>query len=82
MACVVILFHVLAAISSRIKNSTLSFQMPSVTLKDVDQHKFVKAFAAFLKKYVKDVKYNLISNLTSNWLHECCVNACSLYMYY
>ena len=26
--------------------------MPSVTLKDVDQHKFVKAFAAFLKKWV------------------------------
>lgn len=25
-------------------------QMPSVTLKDVDQQKFVKAFAAFLKK--------------------------------
>ncbi|KAG7199197.1 hypothetical protein KM043_018071 [Ampulex compressa] len=25
-------------------------KMPSVTLKDVDQHKFVKAFAAFLKK--------------------------------
>nr|ACY71271.1 ribosomal protein S19 [Chrysomela tremula] len=24
--------------------------MPSVTLKDVDQHKFVKAFASFLKK--------------------------------
>ncbi|KAJ3657452.1 hypothetical protein Zmor_009254, partial [Zophobas morio] len=24
--------------------------MPSVTLKDVDQHKFVKAFAQFLKK--------------------------------
>ncbi|KAK4885889.1 hypothetical protein RN001_002160 [Aquatica leii] len=24
--------------------------MPSVTLKDVDQHQFVKAFAAFLKK--------------------------------
>ncbi|RZF37719.1 hypothetical protein LSTR_LSTR003130 [Laodelphax striatellus] len=27
--------------------------MPSVTLKDVDQHKFVKAFSAFLKKSAK-----------------------------
>jgi hypothetical protein len=26
-----------------------TFQMPSVTVKDVDQHKFVRAFAAFLK---------------------------------
>jgi hypothetical protein len=26
------------------------FQMPSVTVKDVDQHKLVRAFAEFLKK--------------------------------
>nr|BAN20526.1 ribosomal protein S19a [Riptortus pedestris] len=57
--------------------------MPSVTLKDVDQHKFVKAFSAFLKKtgklkvpdwvdIVKNGKFNELAPYDQDWYYTRC----------
>ncbi|XP_075233093.1 small ribosomal subunit protein eS19-like [Lycorma delicatula] len=57
--------------------------MPSVTLKDVDQHKFVKAFSAFLKKsaklkvpewvdIVKNGKFKELAPYDQDWYYTRC----------
>ncbi|CAK9823818.1 40S ribosomal protein S19a [Anthophora retusa] len=57
--------------------------MPSVTLKDVDQHKFVKAFAAFLKKtgkmrvpewvdIVKSARFKELAPYDPDWYYIRC----------
>ncbi|KAG8234548.1 hypothetical protein J437_LFUL014007 [Ladona fulva] len=65
--------------------------MPSITVKDVDQHKFVKAFAAFLKKsgkvkvpewvdLVKSAKYKELAPYEDDWFYTRCA-ALARHMY-
>ncbi|KAJ9592061.1 hypothetical protein L9F63_001400, partial [Diploptera punctata] len=57
--------------------------MPSITLKDVDQQKFVKAFSAFLKKsgklkvpdwvdIVKSAKFKELAPYDADWYYTRC----------
>lgn len=57
--------------------------MPSVTLKDVDQHEFVKAFSAFLKKtgkmkvpdfvdLIKSAKFKELAPSDADWFYVRC----------
>ncbi|KAI5710551.1 hypothetical protein M8J76_005812 [Diaphorina citri] len=66
--------------------------MPSVTLKDVDQHKFVVAFASFLKKsgkmkvpewvdIVKSAKFKELAPYDPDWFYtRCAALARHIYM--
>ncbi|KAK3914804.1 40S ribosomal protein S19a [Frankliniella fusca] len=58
-------------------------KMPSVTLKDVDQHHFVKAFSAFLKKtgkmkcpdwvdLIKSARYKELAPYDPDWFYVRC----------
>lgn len=62
---------------------TTRCEMPSVTLKDVDQQKFVKAFSAFLKKsgkmkvpewadLVKTARYKELAPYEEDWYYTRC----------
>ncbi|CAB3359930.1 Hypothetical predicted protein [Cloeon dipterum] len=70
---------------------TSSFEMPSVTVKDVDQHKFVRAFAAFLKMsgkmkvpdwvdLVKTAKFKELAPYDEDWYFTRC-SAIARHMY-
>ncbi|KAF4520069.1 hypothetical protein B566_EDAN007926 [Ephemera danica] len=67
------------------------YHMPSITVKDVDQHKFVKAFAAFLKMsgkmkvpewvdLVKSARFKELAPYDDDWYYTRCA-ALARHMY-